>query len=353
MMAARCYMVEVLPPLFPPNVAQQMYARGHYTDGSIHDVTSKCTWGRGTIAYTGTISSSGWFTPYAADPSMGAFGHLYATYTGSNLRGHIYCNASVGTRYALAYNTPSYPGTSVVFGQWPAYPPLPARSGGVYTPVYLLDFVNGTSNAVRITMDGSPIPPEFQITNYTDITIVSDKASVTFGPSIDTVNERKPGGLFADPAVWEAVIFQVQSIGGPYSIVSALTSISISPTSTSLRVDETVTLTTSGYAGYSYYGNLNEAVDWTSYDAPGYMSDPTNGIFLCTESYEGYMGASCEGKSTYTTITGLAPVDPLVAIEVQGTASMNFGAPQQFIAIGHFTSGTTRDITNDVSWGLR
>lgn len=46
-------------------------------------------------------------------------------------------------------------------------------------------------------------------------------------------------------------------------------------------------------------------------------------------------------------------VDPLMAIDVQGTATLDFGAPQQFTAIGTYLSGTTRDITDLVEWGLQ
>lgn len=133
------------------------------------------------------------------------------------------------------------------------------------------------------------------------------------------------------------------SVGAP-----ALLSVSVTPASATLRVGQSQQYQAFGTYTDGSTQNLTASVSWfavpgtaASVNSSGLVTAMRQGSVDVTASYGNFSGTS-------TLTIGLPN---LISIAVlPGTASIPVGSNQQFVAVGSYSDGTTKDITSSVSW---
>jgi trimeric autotransporter adhesin len=132
----------------------------------------------------------------------------------------------------------------------------------------------------------------------------------------------------------------------------ALSSIVITPPSTSIANGTSQQLVATGTFSDKSTQDLTQSVSWTS-------SDPTKAVISNAQGSQGLVTATGVGAATITAtqdgVSGTAAVTVTVATLMSITitppnASVAKGTSQQLIATGTFTDQTTQDLTRFVSW---
>ena len=295
-------------------LTRQFTATGHFTDGSTQDLTSQVTWASSDEAVA-TVSNAG----------------------GSN-----------GLAKATAV------GTSTVS----------ATSGGVSGDTTLT-----VTDATLVSIDvssasstvASGLTQQFTATgHFTDGTMQDLTAQVTWGSSDEAVatvsNADGSNGLATGAAVGSAT---VSATGGGVSgnttltvTDAALVSIDVSPALSSVASGLTRQFTATGHFTDGSTQELTAQVTWGSSDvavATVSNADGSNG--LATASLVGSATVSAMSGDVTGTATLTVTAPDLVSIDVSPeTPSVASGESRQFTATGHFTDGSTQDLTTQVTW---
>jgi uncharacterized protein YjdB len=138
---------------------------------------------------------------------------------------------------------------------------------------------------------------------------------------------------------------------GPTSPQNAsLTSVVVSPSSTSVSVGAKQQFTATGHYSDGTTKDLTGSTQWkssnaavVSIDAGGLATGIAAGVATITGT-----ASSMQGSTNLTVNNASANLTSVVVSPV--SSSVSVGAKQQFIATGHYSDGTTKDLTASAQW---
>jgi hypothetical protein len=296
-------------------MTRQFTATGLYTDSTTQDLTTQVTWAS----------------------SDGAVANVSNT-AGSN---------GLATTVSVGSTT-----VSAIFG---------GLSGGTTLTV---------TGATLVSIEVSPATPsiangltqQFTATGlFTDSTTQDLTTQVTWGSAEGAVatvsNAAGSNGLATTTAVGNTSV-SATSVGVSGSTVftvtdATLVSIEVSPATPSLANGLTQQFTATGLFTDNTTQDLTTQVTWESSDsAVATVSNAagSNGLSTTASAGNTTVSATKDGISGDTVFTVTDAT--LVSVDVLPAApSVANGLTQQFTATGHFTDGSTEDLTTQVTWG--
>ena len=312
--------VSPLAASIPAGETEQFTATGHYSNGSTQNLTDSVTWGTSSTS-TATVSN----TP-------GSQGQVTAVATGA---------ATV----TATDPTTSIEGTAAV----------------TVLPAVLL--------AVSVSPLAASIPAgeteQFTATgHYSDGSTQNLTDSVTWASSstgtATVSNSAGSQGEVTAVATGAATISATDpttSIEGTAAVTvlpAVLLSVTVSPAAASIPAGETEQFTATGHYSDGSTQNLTDSVTWASSSASTATVSNTSGS-------QGQVTAVAEGAATIsatdptTSIEGVSVVTVLPAVLLAVTvsppaASIPAGETEQFTATGHYSDGTTENLTDSVTW---
>lgn len=314
--AATLVSIQVTPasPSIAVGDTSQLTATGIYSDGSKHNVTTSVAWSSSSASIASISNTSG---------------------SNGLARGIAVGSATITAAQDGVSGTTSLTVTAATLVSIGVTPATPTIAKG--TTVQLL--------ATGVYSDGS----------MHDLTgSVSWSSSNSSVASVSTANGS--GGLATGNAVGTAAITaSFGSITGTANLTvtaATLVSIGVTSTSNSVAAGLTTQFTATGIYTDNSHQNITTAVNWAS-------SDPSKATISNAIGYDGLATGVSPGTVTITAslngISGTAnlTVNPgtLLSIDVSAaTASVATGLTDQFTATGHFTGGTTQNITDLVTW---
>jgi trimeric autotransporter adhesin len=197
----------------------------------------------------------------------------------------------------------------------------------------------------------------FSDTSTVDIT---DSISWTSGGTAVTVgNTAGSNGLILGSSAGSATITgQSAATSGTSTITSTsatLSSIAITPVSPSIKTDQTIALkATATYSGASTL-DITKYATWSSSDNSvavvgnknfnrGIVSASINGTATISAKFNGTTGSSA------ITVSDSASVALSSIAVTPKNVTITNGSTQQFKATGHFTDGTSADLTATATW---
>jgi len=138
-----------------------------------------------------------------------------------------------------------------------------------------------------------------------------------------------------------------------------LTAITVSPQNPSINIGETIRFSATGSYSDNSTKNITDSVTWTSSNitvsniiargvsslSGGLASAIASGTTLITATLEGITSPARTLTVSSTIVTNLESISVNPA-----TASISLGAGNSFTAIGAYDDGSTKDITNLVTW---
>jgi hypothetical protein len=144
-----------------------------------------------------------------------------------------------------------------------------------------------------------------------------------------------------------------QGVTGTTSVTvgaSALLSITVSPTQSSLPLGESEQLTATGNFSDGTTQNLTQSATWSS-SALGVATITPGGLAAGVATGTSSISATMSSITGSTTLTVTAPVLVLVSIAVTpANASIAVGSTQQFTATGTYSDGSTQTLTSTATW---
>jgi hypothetical protein len=307
--------IDVSPatPSVANGLTQQFTATGRFSDNSTQDLTTQVTWvsSDGAVATVSNAASANGFTSTTA--------------TG---------------------------GTTVS-----------ATSGGVTGETVLT-----VTDATLVSIDVSPAPSlakgltqQFTATgHFTDSSTQDLTTQVTWASSdgaVATVSNAVSANGFATTIAVGSTTVSATSGGVTGETVltvtdATLVSIDVSPATPSLANGLTQQFTATGHFTDSSTQDLTTQVTWVSSD--GAVATVSNAVIS-----NGFATTIAVGSATVSATSGGVTGDTvltvtdatLVSIDVSPTTpSLANGLTQQFTATGHFTDGSTQDLTTEVIW---
>ena len=134
------------------------------------------------------------------------------------------------------------------------------------------------------------------------------------------------------------------------SAAATLASISVAPASPSLKRGETEQFTATGHFADNSTKTLTSQVQWSSSETAVATID-TSGLATGVSDGTSSITATLDGVSSAATDLTVMPAVTLDSISVTPTSpSLSLNLTKQFTAKGHYSDGTTRVITSEVSW---
>jgi hypothetical protein len=189
------------------------------------------------------------------------------------------------------------------------------------------------------------------IGHFSDGTIENLTNGVVWESSQPDVASISPAGVATGKSAGTTAITATShGVTGSDSLTvtpAHLVSITVTPVDPALAVNFKTQFKAEGLFSDETTEDLTNSVTWTS-------SDPTVATItnsgLATALHDGFttITATSHGISGSTILTVTAAT--LVSIDVIETEPAVAGFTTQFLAIGHFSDGTTEDLTNTVTW---
>jgi uncharacterized protein YjdB len=293
-------------PSIANSTSLQLTATGIFSDGSTQDLTASASWTSSSGAVA-TVSSSGLLT-------------------GTGVGG-----VTITATQAGVSGTTTVTVTAAVLTSITITPPNSA-------------IANGTNKQLIATG------------NFSDGTTQDLTTSVTWASSVPLAtvsNAAGSQGLVTGSGVGSATITAtLGTVSGATMITVAnpvLISIAVAPANSSIANGTTEQLTATGFYSNGNTQDLTTQVSWTS------SSDTmatVNSLGLVTGTGVGSptMTATLAGVSGSTTVTVTAAVLTSITIN-PANSSIPAGTHEQLMAIGSFSDGTTKDVTQSLTWG--
>ncbi|MBL9019692.1 MAG: Ig-like domain-containing protein [Myxococcales bacterium] len=406
--AASLVSIAVTPPT--PSIAkgtnQQFTATGTYTDGTTQDLTTAVTWSSSLIAVAtisnvsgsrglahaedqgtttitatlGAISGTATLTVTAAtlvsievlpfDPTMPDGTALNFTATGTYTDGSTQDLTAAVTWTTTDGNVATVSNAPPTNGRVVAVDPGTATIRATLGAIFGESEVTVTS-AVLVAINIAPADPSIALGTtqpfqaigvYSDNSTQDLTATVTWASLTPAVATISNAGLTKGTA--STVSVGMTTITATLGSVMGMTTLTVSA-ATIVRIDVTPAnptmprLTTDDFTAIAVYSDattqdITTTVTWSS-------SSTNVATISNANNSEGEVSTINAGQ---TTITAFDPVSGmsgstlltvtnglLESIEViPNPATIAIGARIQFTAIGHYSDGTTRIITNSVSW---
>ena len=397
--AATLKSIAVTPanPTLARNVTQQFTATGTLSDGSTQNLTGSVAWSSLTPAVA-TITATGTATTLTAGSSTiqatsaGVMGSTTLTVTGPTLSSIAVTPANPSIAKGLtdqfaATGTYSDGSTQNITNSvtWMSLTTSVATistnglAKGVGTGTSTIQAVSGpvtgstvlaVSAATLTSIAVTPANPaivngasqQFAATGtFTDASTQSITNSVTWSslnPSVATISVS---GLAASVAIGSATI---QAASGAIKGVTTLTvnaaaptlsSIAVTPANPSIQNRATQQFTATGTYSDSSTQNITTTVTWTSASANvATISNAAGSNGLATSTGTGSstiqaMLGSVKGSTTLTVTASSATLMVLV-VSPQNPIVSDASSTQNFTATGHYSDGSTQDLTNSASW---
>ena len=306
------------PASIPNGTSQPFTAQGQYSDGSVVDLTSSVTWtSRNSTALsilvnTGVATAhtnTGTVTITATDPSTSIFGTATVTLTGVTL---VRIDVTPADETLSRGTTEDYTATAVYSD---------------FSTADITDSVTWSSSNTAVAT----------ISNAALTRGTATTSSTTTGTTTITAT---------DPTTM---------VSGSTQLVVAnitLVSITVTPANATIAKGARIQYVATGHYSDGSTRNLSNVVSWSSSSAS--VANPGNGrkkkgIVVAKHNGTTTITATTQGISGSTKLT--VTTGTLASITVSPTpVTIPKHTKQQFIATGHYTDGSTADITAIVSW---
>ena len=298
-------------PSITKGATQQFTATGTFSDGSTQNLTSSVSWSSATPGVA-SISATGLATALSAGTST-------IRATSGSVAGSTVLSVTAATLTSIAV-TPSNP---------------------------------------TITNGGTE---QFAATGtYSDASTQNITASVTWSSSNTSAATIAASGLATGVGTGSTTIQAASgSVHGSTTLtVSAatvtLTSIAVTPANPSIQNGTTQQFTATGTYSDASTKNITTTVAWTSATTNiATISNTTgsNGLATSVAPGSSKIQAALNGVTGSTTLTVTASSASLSVIVVspQNPVISDSGSTQAFTATGHYSDGSTQDLTNSATW---
>jgi 6-phosphogluconolactonase (cycloisomerase 2 family) len=302
-------------PSVPLGNTQAFTATGTYTDGSNQNITSSVTWSATPVTGSATIGS----TTGLANTSGGSQGTVTIKATSGATNGSTTLTVAPPLLVSIAV-TPAAP--SVALGNTQPFTATGTYSDGTHqniTTSVTWSAVNGTGAATIGSSTG---------------------LAVTSGGAVGTVTINAVLG----------------SVGGSTTLTvtaATLVSLAVTPTNPSVALGNSQQFTATGTYSDGSHQNITSSVTWNATPVSGSATINGSGLASTLAGSQGTVTitASSGGINGSTTLT-VAPI-ALTSISVtpanQGTP---LGNTQQYTATGHYSDGSSANITGSVAWSV-
>jgi len=208
--------------------------------------------------------------------------------------------------------------------------------------------VGSSSLAVGAT---EPVSVTAHFSDGTSGDVTSQATLSSSAPSVVSVANATLTGVAAGNATLTATLNTVSttlamSVGGSGGMLTAIT---LSPATTTIFVASTQQFTATGTYSDGSKNDLTSQVTWSS-SATAMVTVNNTGLATGVSNGSATITATLNGISGSAAVT-IAPPPTLQSITITpANPTITVGANQQFVATGHYTDGSTRDDTNNVSW---
>jgi uncharacterized protein YjdB len=304
--------VTVSPPVanLPTGETQQLTATGNYSDGTTANLTDSVTWST-SASSTASVSSKGLVT---AGSSTG-LATITATDPSSSIDGTAAMTVLPAVLLAISVTPPV---TNVPDGQ-----------------------------TQQLVATGT----------YSDGSTANITADVTWSSSSGTVAAVSSSGLVTAEGTGAATITAADpatSIEGTAAITvlpAVLVAISVTPPLTNLPSGETQQLTATGDYSNGSTVNLTNEVTWSTSDVST-ASVSSKGLVTAGESTGLATITATDPSSSIdgTAAITVLPADLLAVVVSPPVANLPSGGTQQLTATGEYTDGSTKNLSDEVTW---
>jgi len=282
---------------------QQFTATGTYSDDSTQDITSTCSWSSSNLIIA-TINTTGLAT---------GVGQGTVTITASQ--------EGVGGTATLTVMPPVLESIEIT--------PSTATIGIGQTQQFTATAIYSDSSTEDITSDSL-----WSSSNDSVASIDTNALAAALTEGITTITAEFEG--MTDTATLTVTL-------------PVLISIEITPSPASVGVDQTQQFTATGTYSDSSTQDITSTCSWASSN-PSIATIDSNGLATGVAKGSVTITASQDGVTGSTTLSVNLP---LVSIEVTPTAPNNttsVGGTRRFFAKGHYSDGSTKDISSACSW---
>jgi Bacterial Ig-like domain (group 2) len=385
-------------PAVIKNATQQFTATGTFSDGSTQNLTSSVVWSSATPSVA-TIASTGLATAISAGSSIiqAASGSITGTTsltvtsatlssiavtpanpsiakgltdqfvaTGTFSDGTTQNLTSSVTWISLTTGVATISAGGLAKGIGVGSSTIQATSGSVMGST-VLSVSAATLASIAVTPSNPAIvqgaTQQFTATGtYSDASAQNLTNSVTWTSSTTTVATISASGLATSIAAGSSTIqATLGSISGTTTLtVSAsapsLTSIAVTPANPSIQNGSTQQFTATGTYSDASTKNITATATWTSVSTNVATISNTagsNGLATSVGTGSSTIQATLGGVTGSTSLTvnaaGSATLTVLV-VSPQNPLITDASSAQAFTATGHYSDGTTQDLTNSASW---
>lgn len=300
-------------PSVAAGLQQQFTATGHFSDGSTQNITSQVTW-TSLNSGTATINASGLATGVAV-------GSTTITATKNSVSGNTVLSVTAAVLQSIVVTPVS---VSVVAGFTQQYTAM-----GHYS--------NGTTQNITSTVTWAS----------------SNQSAATISNLVGT--QGLATGVAAGATTISATL---NSIVGNTSLTitpPVLQSITVSPANATITTGGTLQYTATGNYSNGTTQDLTTSATWNSSNSSAATISNLPGTQgLATGTATG-TELSTTISATFNSITGstsltVTPESLEFIVITPPSASVAAGLTQQFTATGHYTDGSTHDLTTQATW---
>ena len=312
--------VSPLAANIPAGDSEQFTATGHYSNGSTSNITDSVTWGTSSSS-TATVSNT-----------AGSQGDVTAVATGA------------------ATITATDPTTSIE--GIAAVTVLPAVLVAVTVSPLAANIPTGETEPFTATghySDGSTQNLTGSVTWAS-----SDTATATVSNSSGSQGEVTAVATGATSITATDPTTSVEGVAAVTVLPAVLVAVTVSPVAANIPAGDSEQFTATGHYSDGSTENLTDSVTWAS-------SDTSTATVSNSSGSQGEVTAVATGATSITatdpttSIEGIAAVTVLPAVLVAVTvsplaANIPAGESNQFTATGHYSDGSTENLTGSVTW---
>ena len=293
-------------PSFANGTTQQFSAIGTFSDGTMEDLTSQVLWAS-TNPQTATINASG----------LASGGSTGTTQISASLDG---VTATTGTATVTAATITSL-----------SLSPTTAS------------IANGTTQQFSATG------------TFTDGTSQNLTNSVTWASNDSAVATINASGLATAAGTGSAQIsatYGAQTATTSSFVVTqaTLVSVAFNPPNPSVAAGTTAQVTVTGTFSDGTTQNLTNSSTYTSSN-PSAVTVSTGGVVTGVAPGTSTITVQVDGNTSSFNVTVTSATLSSISIAPANPPSIVKGTTQQFTATGHFTDGSTQDLSSSVTWG--
>jgi uncharacterized protein YjdB len=394
--AATLKSIAVTPanPTVTKGATQQFTATGTFSDNSTQNLTNSVAWSSGTPAVA-TITAAGLATAVGAGSSMikatsGAVsGSTLLTVTGPTLSsiavtpanpsiakgtnqqftatGTFSDNSTQNLTSSVTWSSQTtgvatITSAGLAKGVGVGTSKIQATSGAV-TGSTTLNGTAATLTSIAVTPANPSISvgatQQFTATGtFSDASTQNLTSSVTWTSSKTTVATIAASGLASGVAGGSSTIQAASgSVSGSTTltvnaVAPTLVSIAVTPASPSIQNGATQQFTATGTYSDTSTKNITSTVTWSSSNT-GVATISSGGLATAlgtgTSTIQGTLGA-VNGSTVLTVTGGGAATLQVLVVSPQNPLITDADSTQAFSATGHFSDGTTQDLTDTATW---